>query len=327
MNNNQIIKGIENIFDIEIRELEKTKFFLNEKVMVDVVNILNRCTGKVILCGMGKSGHIGKKISATMSSMGIPSFFLHPAEAQHGDLGVISENDILLIISNSGETAEICKILPNIKMMGILIIAMTSYEESTLAKYADVLIRLPIIEEATELQLAPTSSSTVELVVGDAIAAVISKMRKFKKEDFALYHPSGALGRKLTTKVSDLMYAEKSNPVIYEGESLKNAICEMSRTGLGAIAVISRLGKLVGLITDGDLKRYLEQERDIYNSKVEDVMTRKPITIQENILAVEALRIMEKRDRQLSVLPVIDKEKYSVGMLRIHDIIQAGIFL
>ena len=319
----QIIEKVRNVFDIEIQELERVKNFLDEKELEKVINVLN---GKVVLCGMGKPGHIGRKISATMSSMGISSFFLHPAEAQHGDLGTLSQDDVIIIISNSGETAEVCKMLPNIKMIGTPIIAMTSYSNSTLAQFADYIIELPVITEATNLKLAPTSSTTAELVVGDALATILSSMKKFKKENFALYHPAGALGRKLTTRVEDLMYTDEKNPVIETGNTLKSAIYVMSKTGLGAVSVIDKEGRLCGLITDGDLKRYMEHMVDIYSVIVDEVMTKSPVVVKKEILAIEALRIMEKREKQLSVLPVVDDSFKSVGLIRNHDIIQLGIF-
>lgn len=322
----QIIEKVRNVFDIEIQELERVKNFLDEKELEKVINVLNECNGKVVLCGMGKPGHIGRKISATMSSMGISSFFLHPAEAQHGDLGTLSQDDVIIIISNSGETAEVCKMLPNIKMIGTPIIAMTSYSNSTLAQFADYIIELPVITEATNLKLAPTSSTTAELVVGDALATILSSMKKFKKENFALYHPAGALGRKLTTRVEDLMYTDEKNPVIETGNTLKSAIYVMSKTGLGAVSVIDKEGRLCGLITDGDLKRYMEHMVDIYSVIVDEVMTKSPVVVKKEILAIEALRIMEKREKQLSVLPVVDDSFKSVGLIRNHDIIQLGIF-
>ncbi len=323
--NEKSIDRIKRVFDIEIGELCKVRDSLDDEVISSAIDLLSSCKGKIILCGMGKPGHIARKISATLSSMGISSYFLHPAEAQHGDLGTVSDEDVLLIISNSGETAEICKMLPNIKIIGAKIIAVTSYKDSTLAQFADISIVFPIIKEATALQLAPTSSTTCELVMGDAISTVLSEMIGFRKEDFALYHPAGSLGKKLTVRVADLMYSEENNPVIKIGSTLKNAICLMSKTGLGAINIIDDNGKLCGLITDGDLKRYLEKEINIYSEIVDNVMTCTPVTVTPQVLAFEALRIMEKREKQLSVLPVVSDCGISVGMIRLHDIISLGI--
>ena len=321
-----IIADIRKVFDTEIAELENVKNSLDEEMVKKIVTLLSQCDGKVVLSGMGKPGHIGRKISATMSSLGISSYFLHPAEALHGDLGTLSQDDVIIIISNSGETAEVCNMLPNIKMIGTPIIAMTSYPESTLAQYADYLLELPVMQEACALHLAPTSSTTAELVMGDALAVVLSEMKQFKRENFALYHPAGSLGRKLITKVSDLMHTGEENPIVPEGSTLKTAIYVMSKTGLGAVSIVDTEGKLAGLITDGDLKRYMEKEVDVYNVLVNEVMTKNPIVVSEKILAIEALRIMEKREKQLSVLPVVAEDGKVVGLIRNHDIIQLGIF-
>lgn len=321
-----IFDDYKKVFDLEIEELKNVKDYLDTETMEKVVDVLHNCTGKVVLCGMGKPGHIGRKISATMSSLGISSYFLHPAEAQHGDMGTLTSGDVIIIISNSGETSEVCEMLPNIKMIGIPIIAMTSYKDSTLAKYSDYLIELPVMREASSLNLAPTSSTTAALVVGDALAVVVSERRKFTKENFALYHPAGALGRKLTTMVSDLMHGEEENPTIKIGSTLEDAIYVMSKNGLGAVSVVDDGECLKGLITDGDLRRYMHGKVDIYSSIVDDVMTSEPVVVHPDVLAIEALRLMERRDKQLSVLPVINNERKVIGLIRNHDIIQLGIF-
>ncbi len=321
-----IMADIRRVFDVEIAELENVRDSLQDEVVEKIVKLLNECNGKVVISGMGKPGHIGRKISATMSSLGISSYFLHPAEALHGDLGTLSQDDVIIIISNSGETAEVCNMLPNIKMIGTPIVAMTSYPESTLAQFADYVLLLPVMKEACVLNLAPTSSTTAELAMGDALAVVLSEMKKFKRENFALYHPAGSLGRKLITKVSDLMHTGEENPAVPVGSTLKTAIYVMSRTGLGAVSIVNEDGTLAGLITDGDLKRYMEKEVDVYNVLVDEVMTKQPIVVSDKLLAIEALRIMEKREKQLSVLPVLNKEGKAIGLIRNHDIIQLGIF-
>ncbi|MCU6760823.1 Arabinose 5-phosphate isomerase KdsD [uncultured Roseburia sp.] len=320
-----ILNEVKKIFNIEIEELQKVSNYLDDNI-VKVIELINHCRGKIILCGMGKPGHIARKISATMSSLGIQSYVLHPAEALHGDLGTLSKEDILILISNSGETSEICNILPNIKLINIPIVSITSHLDSTLAQYSDYVIALPIFKEACALSLAPTSSTTAALVLGDAIAVVVSELRKFKKEDFALFHPAGALGRKLTVKVSDIMHKNEENPVVNAGVNLGEAIIKMCEFGLGAITIVDENQKLLGLITDGDLKRYIGKREDVYKVNVEDVMTSHPIVTEENILAINALAMMENREKQLSVLPVVREDLVVVGLVRNHDIIKLGIF-
>lgn len=320
-----IIENIHRVFDIEEAELKKVQNSLNDSI-VDVVHVLDSCKGKVVLCGMGKPGHIGRKISATMSSLGIESYFLHPAEAAHGDLGTLSAGDVIIIISNSGETGEIVRMLPNIKMIGTAIVAITSHRNSTLALYADYLLELPEINEACSLSLAPTSSTTAALVIGDALAVTVSGLRGFQKENFALYHPAGALGRKLITRVKDLMYSGDDNPTISEHGALIDAIIKMTDTGHGAISIVDDAGKLKGIITDGDLKRYIKGKLDIYHATVNEIMTREAVFVNQDLLAVEALKIMEQGEKQISVLPVVDNQELVVGMISNHDIIKLGIF-
>ena len=271
-----ILTEVKKVFNTEIQELNRVEKTLNTSI-VNVINAVNDCTGKVVLCGMGKPGHIARKISASMSSLGIHSYVLHPGEAMHGDLGTLSPNDIIIFISNSGETLEICSILPNVKMIGVPIVAITSNPNSTLAEYADYLIALPEMREACALNLAPTSSTTAALVVGDAIAVVVSEMRKFKRENFAFFHPAGALGKKLTAKVGNIMAKGNELPVVLLHSDLSKAIVEMCRMGLGAVVVADEQRNMCGLITDGDLKRYLERKMDVYNLCVDDVMTLKPV--------------------------------------------------
>lgn len=321
-----ILTEVKRVFDTEIQELDKVKETLDSSI-VDVINAVNACKGKVVLCGMGKPGHIARKVSASMSSLGIHSYVLHPGEAMHGDLGTLSRDDIILVISNSGETSEICRILPNIRMIGTPIVAITSNGKSSLAQFADYLICLPEMKEAGKLNLAPTSSTTAALVIGDAIAVVVSEMRRFKKENFAMYHPAGALGRKLTVKVDDIMAKGDAAPKILIHSNMQHAIVEMCKTGLGAVTVIDEKGKMCGLISDGDLRRCMEKRIDIYNMNVEEVMTEKPVYTYQNMLAVDALRIMEDREKQISVLPVLDENDIVVGLVRNHDIINLGIFI
>lgn len=319
-----ILKCIHKVFDTEITELIKTKKSISENV-VEIVKIIDRCNGKVIITGMGKPGHIARKIAATMSSLGINSYFLHPAEASHGDLGTLSPEDIIIMISNSGETVEICNLLSSIKRIGATIIAITSYEKSTLAQVADYVWQLPVIKEACSLELAPTSSSTVELVAGDALAVAVSEMRGFKKEDFALYHPSGTLGKRLLTKVSDLMRKGRSNPIVVSGSSLKYAINVMSKTGMGAVTIVDKKCCLCGIITDGDLKRLLDNEINVYEETVDNVMTENPIYTYPDLLVVDVLKIIENNKKEIKVLPVVNRDMEVLGLLRYFDIMRSGI--
>ncbi len=321
-----ILKEVKKVFDIEIEQLQNVESNLDESI-VDVINLINDCKGKIVLCGMGKPGHIARKISASMSSMGIPSYILHPADAQHGDLGMLTKDDVIIFISNSGETKEICQILPTVRLIGLKMVGITSSPDSTLGKYVDYLISIPKVIEAGALGLAPTSSTTAELVIGDAIAVVVSKMRDFKKEEFASYHPAGSLGQKLNTKVSDLMICDEKTPVITIGESLEKAVEVLCETGHGGVMIINSDRNLKGLITDGDLKRYMRKNIDMYTTVVDEIMTKSPVVVYEDMLAVDALRTMENRDKQLSVLPVLNSEDKVVGLLRTHDILQRGIFI
>lgn len=317
---------IENVFDIEMRELINVKKSLSHSI-VDVVNVVNNCTGKVVLCGMGKPGHIAKKISATMSSLGIQSYTMHPAEAMHGDLGTLSGIDVIIFISNSGETAEICHILPNIKMIGTTMVAITSHSESTLGKYCNYVIELPVMQEASPYNLAPTSSTTAALVIGDAIAVVVSKMHKFKKENFALFHPAGTLGRKLTTTVYDIMEKNEDIPMVDTCSTVLQAIKEMCEKRSGAVVVVDKAFNMCGLITDGDLRRSFERKIDLYNTLVNDIMTKKPVYTYSNTLAADALKIMEDSKYPLSVLPVLDGANKVCGVISYHSILKLGIFI
>jgi arabinose-5-phosphate isomerase len=287
-----------------------------------IVEAIYDCKGKLIITGVGKPGHIATKLVATFSSLGTPSFYLHPGEAMHGDLGMISNEDLVLAMSFSGESDEIIQILPNIKLIGAPIIAITANSESTLAKAADLVQVLPQFDEACYLGLAPTSSTTVELCYGDSLAVVLSEIYGFDAVDFGKFHPAGALGKKLILKVKDLMTTGDKIPIINFDSSMKDAILELSKKGVGAVIVLDSDNSFLGLITDGDLRRQLEKEVDIYSLKVEQIMTSHPITITENKLAVEALNLM--KDNDIACLPVIEGDK-AVGIIRIQDIIRAGI--
>lgn len=309
------------IFDIEIEALRKTRDIL-DNTFVQILNLITGCKGKVIVTGMGKPGHIATKIAATFSSLGTSSFFLHPAEAMHGDLGMISKDDVVIAISYSGESDEIVRILPEIKLIGAKLISITGNSKSTLATKSDVVQILPQFKEACYLGLAPTSSTTVELCYGDALAVVASAIYGFKDAEFGRYHPAGALGKRLTYKVSDLMDFGEENAVVTISASLKEAIMELSKKGLGIVSVVDDSGRLRGVITEGDIRRILLREMDVYNMTVSEVMNFYPKTISDDKLAYEALGIM--KDNGISCLPVLDKNKI-VGTVRMRKIIEEGV--
>jgi len=319
-----IINEARKVFEIEIESLNKIKDEIGEDIII-LVNAVLETTGRVILIGMGKSGHIARKISATISSLGIPSYFLHPAEAAHGDLGMITKNDIILMLSNSGETDEIIQLIPSIRQIGSRIVSITCKPNSTLEKYSDLKINLKILKEASPEQLAPTTSTTTMLVFGDALAVVLSKLIGFKTERFALFHPKGTLGKTLLLKVKHLMHENEDNPVIFQDVSLKHAILVMSEKGLGAVSIVDEFQNLIGILTDGDLRRILGKYDNISGLKVDNFINRKPITVQPDELAVDAFKLMEDRENPIAVLPVVNSNNELLGMIRLVDIIKAGI--
>lgn len=321
-----IINEAKNVFDIEIKALEKVKNEIDDR-FVKIVNAILDCKGKLIFVGIGKPGHIATKLSATFASLGTPSFYLHPSEAQHGDLGMISKQDVVLAISFSGESEEVIRILPNIRKIGATIIGVSGNKNSSLIKNSDIAFVFPTIEEACYMKLAPTSSTTAELVLGDAIAVLCAKLKAFNKKDFALFHPAGSLGKSLITTVGDIMSTGKENAVVKVGTSFQEALEEMCRTSLGMVNVVDNNNKLVGIFTDGDLRRKLSQKVDIYNMNLEEILTHTPVTIREDMLAAEALRIMIQGDKKVSVAPVIDEQGKLLGALSAKEIIKMGINL
>lgn len=288
----------------------------------DACNLLFQAKGRLVVIGMGKSGHIGKKIAATFASTGTPAFFVHPAEALHGDLGMITPDDIVLALSNSGESEEILMMLPSLKRKGVAIIAITGRINSTLAQEAKIHLNAQVEEEACPLNLAPTASTTAALALGDALAVTLLEMRGFQAEDFALSHPAGALGRRLLVRVCDIMRKAEALPVVTENTLVRDALLEISRKGMGMTAVIDQDAQIVGIFTDGDLRRTLDQALDINMTYVKTVMTPSPHCIEENRLAVEAVQLME--DRRISGVLVTDAGKLS-GALNMHDLLRAKI--
>lgn len=311
-----------NVFDIEIKAMEKTRDSLDD-VFLKILQMVVDCKGKVVVTGMGKPGHVAKKMAATFASLGTPSFFLHPGEAMHGDLGMISESDLVIAISYSGESDEIIKILPNIKLIGAQLVGITGNAHSTLAQVADVVQVLPEFEEACHLGLAPTSSTTVALCYGDALAVAASRIYGFRKEDFGKFHPAGALGKKLILKVGNLMAKGEDNPKVLKGTLLMDAIDVMSHKGLGVVSVVDDKEHLVGFITDGDLRRLIEKKVDFYNETVDNFMIKSPLRTTEDVLAVQALNFI--REHRINNLPVVDENNILVGTLTWQMIIRAGI--
>ncbi|MFT5716704.1 MAG: arabinose-5-phosphate isomerase [Oleiphilaceae bacterium] len=285
--------------------------------------LMTDCKGRVIVTGMGKSGHIAKKIAATLASTGTPSFFVHPGEASHGDLGMITNNDVVLAISNSGNTTEIITILPLIKRMGIPLISMTGNPDSILAKQSNVNLDVSITQEACPLGLAPTSSTTVTLVMGDALAVALLESKNFSEQDFAFSHPGGSLGKKLILTVADLMHTGDRIPKVNLGTLLSEGLIEISEKGLGLTAIVNKENKLKGLFTDGDLRRTFDAKLDLLSTTIDDVMTTQCKTITANILAAEALSIMEQN--KITGLLVTNNDQEVIGALHMHDLLRAGV--
>lgn len=319
-----LIYEAKRVFDIEIKALESVRDSLN-KDFLDIIDAVINCRGKVIITGMGKPGHIGRKIAATMASLGTPSFFLHPAEALHGDLGMIGKEDVVIAISYSGESEEVTRLLANIKAIGATLIGISGNANSTLIKNSDISQVFTKFDEACYMGLAPTSSTTVSLVYGDALAIVASKVYGFDEHNYGLYHPAGSLGKKLFIKVKDIMSNGANNAIVQEGEILKNAIIEMGKKGLGMVTIIDIKESIVGVVTDGDLRRQLEKGVDVYSLNVNSIMSRKPIILGEEMMAIEALQILKQNN--ISSAPVVDLNKIATGTIRLQDILNAGVVL
>lgn len=280
-------------------------------------------TGRVVVTGMGKSGHIGNKIAATLASTGTPAFFVHPGEASHGDLGMITPQDVVIAISNSGETAEVLTIVPLIKRMKARLISITNNGQSSLAQAADVSLEIGKAAEACPLGLAPTSSTTATLVLGDALAVALLEARGFTPEDFALSHPGGSLGRKLLLRVEDVMHKGDRVPVVQTGTRIIDALMEITDKGLGMTTVVGTDGRLAGLYTDGDLRRSLDQKIDVHSALIDTVMSARCTTVRPNLLAAEALVVMQ--DRKINGVVVVDADNRPVGALNMHDLLRAGV--
>ena len=311
-----------NVIDIEHQAIVNLHNFIDDHFAA-ACQYMYDCKGRVIVIGMGKSGHIGGKIAATLASTGTPSFFVHPGEASHGDLGMVTSQDVVLAISNSGETGELLAIMPVIKRIGATLIAMSGNVESTLAKLADVHVCIEVPQEACPLGLAPTSSTTATLVMGDAMAVALLNAKGFTADDFALSHPGGSLGKRLLLRLSDIMHSGERLPQVNENALIKDALVEMSKKGLGMTAIVNNQGILVGLFTDGDLRRILDEQVNIHKDKIGSVMTVKPFVARADMLAAEALKTME--DKSINGLIIINDDKQPIGAMNMHDILKSGV--
>lgn len=310
------------VLRIEAQEVEALADRLDGR-FADAVELVLACRGRVVVSGMGKSGHVGRKIAATLASTGTPAFFMHPAEASHGDLGMITGQDVVLALSNSGESGELLAIVPQIKRTGAKLIAMTGNPDSELAREANVHLDASVSQEACPLGLAPTASTTAALALGDALAVALLEVRGFSAEDFARAHPGGALGRRLLVHVCDVMRQGEQVPRTSQGASLSAALLEMSRKGLGMTAIVDAEGRPVGIFTDGDLRRAFEQGVDVAKTRVDDVMHAHPQTIVPQRLAVEAVELMEQC--KINGLLVVDEQGALVGALNMHDLLRAKV--
>lgn len=294
-----------------------------DQAFVQACELMLHCEGRIVVIGMGKSGHIGNKIAATLASTGSPAFFVHPGEASHGDLGMITAKDVVLALSNSGETDEILIILPLIKRLGIPLISLTGNPKSTLAQAATVNIDVSVAKEACPLGLAPTSSTTAALVMGDTLAIALLEARGFSEEDFARSHPGGRLGRRLLLKVCDIMHTGQEIPYVTKTAALRDALMEMTRKGLGMTAVVDNHKHVIGIFTDGDLRRTLDKQVDVHSTIISQVMTTSCKTILAENLAVDALGIMQTH--KITALLVVDPQKILCGVLHMHDLLRAGV--
>lgn len=291
--------------------------------VVAAIDLLHGCRGRVVVSGMGKCGYVAQKLAATFASTGTPAAFLHPAEAIHGDLGYVGENDVALVLSNSGETVEIVTMLPHLARMGVKVVGMTGRPESTLAKASAVVLDSAVASEADPLNMAPTASTTLMLAMGDALACVLMQKRKFGKSDYAVFHPGGSLGQKLLCTVEQLMHTGDELPSVGENVLVRDAIYEISSKRLGATFVLDPQKRLAGILTDGDLRRVFQRDDHPLDLTVRACMTHRPVTIGREVLAVDALRLME--DKLITLLPVVDDQEHLIGALHVHYLIRAGI--
>jgi len=319
-----LIDAAKKVLTIEALSIQELKDRINED-FIRAVEIIHNSKGRVVITGIGKSGLVGRKIAATLASTGTPSFFMHPAEASHGDLGMVTEDDVVIAISNSGETEEILRLIPYLKYFNVKIIALTGNPKSTLAKQADVVLDVSVKEEACPFGFIPTASTTVTMAMGDAIAVALIMRNGFKKEDFAVFHPGGSLGRRMLTKVKDLMHTGEEVPVAYPDTLMLDAVLEISSKRLGVVVIVDENKRILGIITDGDVRRGVQRwGKELFELKASQIMTKNPKTINEEELAAVALSTMQKYSITSLVVPANDGTLK--GLIHIHDILKKGIF-
>jgi arabinose-5-phosphate isomerase len=318
---------VQGFLRLESEAIAQTASRLEQDQIERVVQLLAGCKGKIVILGVGKSGIIAQKIAATMTSTGTAALYLHPSDALHGGIGIISADDVVMILSNSGETDEIIEMLPYLKRRQVPLIALVGNLNSTLARRADAVIDGSVDQEACPLNLAPTTSTTVALALGDSLALTLMQVKGLTPDDFAINHPAGQLGKRLTMTVADLMHSGSDNPTVTAGAVWMDIVKGISVGGLGAVNVVDDSGRLAGIITDGDLRRAIQRlnHETLANLKCEEIMTTNPTVASPQLLAYDALRLMEDRPSQISVLPVVDDKRVCVGLIRLHDIVRSGL--
>ena len=317
-----VLKRAKEVLDIESSAIRSLKPRIGKTFLL-ALDLLQKAKGRVVVSGMGKTGIIAQKLSATLASTGTPSLYLHSAEAIHGDLGRVTGLDVVIIISNSGQTEEIKQLLPILKKIGAKIIALTGNMHSVLAKYANVVLDVSVKAEACPLGLAPTASTTATLAMADALAVCLLELKGFKEKDFAFFHPGGALGRRLLLKVEDIMRTGKAHAVVNEEKTVAEVLLKITQSRAGSASVIDKFGRLVGIFTDGDLRRHLETDRDLPRRKMIEVMTKNPLVITPDKLAAEAMHMLE--EKKIDEVPVVDKKYRPIGLLDVQDLLRAGL--
>jgi arabinose-5-phosphate isomerase len=324
---NTPVSNIYQLLKLEADAISRTAQQLDQKQAANSLEILNSCLGKVIMTGVGKSGIVAHKIAATLTSIGTLAIYLHPCDALHGDFGIVTKDDVVIMLSNSGETDELLIMIPHLKLRSVPIIGILGNIKSNLARQVDVVLDASVDREACPLNLAPTTSTTVALAIGDALAMTLVQMKGLTPEDFAFNHPAGRLGKRLTLRVSDLMHSDQDYPKLLPEAKWTDVICALTQGSLGAVNIVDCNDILLGIITDGDLRRWIlkTESSQLDSLTAQDIMTFNPVVVTPESLAYDALQLMEKRQSQISVLPVVNQRQQSIGLIRIHDIVRSGL--